>query len=332
MSETKNICLRLSSLVIGYPQKEILPPLSATVRKGEIVSVIGHNGVGKSTLLRVLAGITAPLGGSVHFGNRNIRDIGRREFALLAGYVSTDQVNAPNMRIFDLVAAGRFSHTNWIGTLTPSDVNQIKGSIDLVGLTGLAERYISEVSDGERQRAMIARVLAQNTDILILDEPTSFLDIRNRNEVLHLLHRLSREEGKTIIVSTHDLQSALSESDRIWLLTAEGITEGAPEDLVLSGELAKMFVDAHVRFRKSDGTFFTFREERGTVAVEGTGLHAQWTVRAMRRLGFRITDNTESADFLVKCSNAGEWRLHRDGTMLIFNSVYDLAGFVNENC
>lgn len=321
--------ITLDSLVIGYPGNVLLPPLNAVIARGEIVSVIGHNGVGKSTLLSILAGITTPLGGSVIFGNRRIENIGRREMALIAGYVSTSMVNAPNMRIADLVAIGRFPHTNWLGRLTVSDRQHINRAIDLVGLTKLAQRYVSELSDGERQRAMIARVLAQDTAILILDEPTSFLDIRNRNELLQLLHRLSREEGKTILISTHDLQSAIGESDKLWLLTSDGLTEGAPEDMVLSGTLAKMYAGDNVKFKRSDGTFFTERREKGVVEVEGSGLQAQWTIRALRRLGFRQPDGKSPASFIVICTTEGRWIVKRQDSQTVFTSIYDLAGYAD---
>jgi iron complex transport system ATP-binding protein len=226
MNSDISIFLKLSDLVVGYHGKALMPPMNACVKRGELVSVVGHNGTGKSTLLRTLAGVSERLSGGIAIDNIDIKEIELREFAGRVGYISTDIINAPNMTVFDLIATGRYSYTNWFGAITEHDRQVIYRSAERTGITNLIYRFINELSDGERQRSMIARVLAQDTDLLIMDEPAAFLDIRNRHEVMSLLHRLTRTDEKTIVMSTHDLQSALGESDVIWILTEEGLTAG----------------------------------------------------------------------------------------------------------
>ena len=259
MNTDNPIFVKLTELVVGYQGKALMPPLSGSIKKGELVSVIGHNGVGKSTLLRTLAGVTERLSGSIILDGIDIRAIELREFAKRAGYISTEIVTATNMTVFDLIATGRYPYTDWFGTITDLDRQVIYRSAEQTGITNLINRFLNELSDGERQRSMIARVLAQDTELLIMDEPAAFLDIRNRHEIMNLMHRLTRTAEKTILMSTHDLQSAMGESDVIWVLSENGLTCGAPEDLVLKGAFENIFSGGPVKFRKSDGNFYPVR-------------------------------------------------------------------------
>ena len=151
------------------------------------------------------------------YKGKNIYDYSRLDLAREVGYISTEIVKVSNMRVFDLVALGRFPHTNWIGKLEQKDNEHISDAIEKTSMTAFRHKYVSELSDGERQKVMIARILAQDTDIMIMDEPTAFLDIGSKFEILHLLHDLSRKSQKTIIFSTHDLHMAVSQADKIWL-------------------------------------------------------------------------------------------------------------------
>ncbi|MBE0674556.1 MAG: ABC transporter ATP-binding protein [Bacteroidales bacterium] len=331
MADSNKVALRLEDLIIGFPGRVLLPPVTLQVEKGELISVIGQNGIGKSTLLKTLAGVTPRIGGKIFIGLKDIAELERREFATAIGYISTEKVDAPNMRISDLVSIGRFSYTNWMGTLTDEDFAMIQKSLIMVGLAGMADRFVNELSDGERQRAMIARVLAQDTCLLVLDEPTAFLDIRNRYEIIHLLHDLTRSNHKSIIMSSHDLQSAIGESDRIWLLTAEGIIDGAPEDLVLNGAFDNMFLQSNIKFRKSDGNFYPAREEKGYATVTGEGLEKQWASKALRRMGFRVRDKEAGADLTILCPDGNnQWIVTLRETTYACKSIYELAKFVRD--
>jgi len=231
--------LSLNSLKIGYVsgnnKKVLLPPLNACAKNGELIAVIGRNGIGKSTLLRTLAGLQPSLGGEIIFNGKNITGYSRIDLAQNVSYISTEIVRVSNMSVYDLVALGRFPHTNWLGKINKENHEAIMDALNKTSMSGFCDRFVSELSDGERQRAMIARILAQDTGLMIMDEPTAFLDIGSKFEILNLMHLLSQKYGKTIIFSTHDLHMAISQSDKIWLVLNNGLIGGAPEDLMIEG-------------------------------------------------------------------------------------------------
>ena len=217
----ENTELSVKSLRIGYSSGKrafaILPELNASACGGELIAVIGRNGIGKSTLLRTLIGLQPALGGKIIISGKDISDYSRIELARKIGYISTEIVRVSNMSVYDLVALGRFPHTNWIGNIDRNSREAITCAIRKAGMEGFEFRPVAELSDGERQRAMIARVLAQDAEIMIMDEPTAFLDIAGRYEIIKLAYDLTRN-GKTIIYSTHDLNPALNTVDKIWLM------------------------------------------------------------------------------------------------------------------
>ena len=228
-----------------------------------------------------------------------------------------------------LFRSGRYPYTDWFGTITDLDRQVIYRSAEQTGITNLINRFLNELSDGERQRSMIARVLAQDTELLIMDEPAAFLDIRNRHEIMNLMHRLTRTAEKTILMSTHDLQSAMGESDVIWVLSENGLTCGAPEDLVLKGAFENIFSGGPVKFRKSDGNFYPVREVRGEASVTGTGMMAHWTMQTLTRAGYRISNTSPVAGMNVICEESGNrWRVNRFGEQYTFSSLYDLSTFL----
>jgi len=216
---TADILLRTEELEIGFRTAgtrniSLMSEISVNARQGELITLIGRNGSGKSTLLRSLMRLQPVLSGSILLNNRNIEDHSRREFAMLCGFVSTEAISTGNLSVYELVALGRFPYTNWIGKVRAEDRDLIDSSLERVGLMALKDKMLAEISDGERQRAMIARALAQDTDLLILDEPTAFLDLPNRYEVIKLLKDLTRQ-GKSVIFSTHDLNIVIDQVDKI---------------------------------------------------------------------------------------------------------------------
>jgi iron complex transport system ATP-binding protein len=332
MESDRPILLSLTNLDIGFPDNLLIHSINASASQGEMVAIIGHNGAGKSTLLRTIAGFHLKSGGEILISGRERSELSRRELASRVGYVSTEQVNAPDMRVYDLVALGRFSYTNWMGSLTDNDKQIVCESIRKVGLSDFIYRNIGQLSDGEKQRAMIARALAQDTSLLIMDEPTAFLDIKNRYEIIHLLRSLAASGGKTVIMSTHDLQSALRESDKIWLISEGRLEEGAPEDMVLKGSFDGIFGDSQLKFRKSDGSFNPVKEESGEVCLIGEGLFRQWTARALRRLGFRIRENIAADGIsIVIDEKRNEWILTKGEQRLTFSSIYALSAWIRKN-
>lgn len=239
--------ITLKDLSIGYRQrgnsKVVASGLSASVEAGCLTCLIGENGVGKSTLLRTLAGFQPPLSGSVLIDGRDITHCSSRELARQVSVVLTTKLDLMNMTVSEVVSLGRTPYTGFWGTLREDDRLVVERSLSMVGIGGLATRMISTLSDGERQKAMIAKALAQMTPVIILDEPTAYLDYPSKVETMRLLKRLSHETRKTVFLSTHDLDIALQAADTLWLMTpSEPLTVGAPADLAASGALQR-FID-----------------------------------------------------------------------------------------
>lgn len=326
--------LSLESVLIGYTagrrEKSILPPLTASAGKGELIAVIGRNGIGKSTLLRTIAGLQKPLGGEILYGSRKITDYSRQELARNISYISTEVVKPGNMTVYELVALGRYPYTNWMGKIDPENHEVIVDALEKCSIGEFANRLISELSDGERQRAMIARILAQDTGIMIMDEPTAFLDVSGRYEILHLMHDISRKSGKSIIFSTHDLQSATTQADKIWLVLDDTLVEGAPEDLMIKGVFDKLFNFSAVQFNSVNGTFTFRKEERGTIYVKGEGSRKYWIEKAISRAGFLPSAIRTDPYISVPADENDDYLLINNESIVSFNTAYDLVNYLSE--
>jgi iron complex transport system ATP-binding protein len=326
--------LSLDSLKIGYVsgkhENVLLPPLKACANKGELIAVIGRNGIGKSTLLRTLTGLQPSLGGEIFYSGKNIRDYSRMDLAQKVGYISTEIVKVSNMSVYDLVSLGRFPHTDWIGKIDAKNHEVIMDAIEKTGMSAFCNRFVSELSDGERQRAMIARILAQDTGIMVMDEPTAFLDIGSKYEILHLLHVLSHKSEKTIIFSTHDLHMAISQSDKIWLILDNKLIEGAPEDLMIEGAFDHLFDSSPVQFNSEHGTFSFRSEDRGSIYVDGEGILRHWTEKAINRAGFSVSKVKTIPYIIVPSWNNSKWQFSTNNSSLEFGSIYELVSWLSK--
>lgn len=331
-AQTEEI-LTVNSLIIGYrygrKKIPVLPPLGASAGKGELTAVLGRNGIGKSTLLRTITGLQKNIGGSVLIRDEDTSHYSRLKFARTVGYISTEIVKVSHMRVYDLVALGRFPYTDWTGRIDRTADGIINDSIKKAGLAGFSGRLISELSDGERQRAMIARALAQNTDILIMDEPLAFLDISGKFEVLRLMKELTAS-GKTIVFSTHDFNIAVTNADKIWLITDKGIIEGAPEDLWLTNNYECLFDYEHTGFNPEDGSFSFSTACTSDIYLEGSeGKKKNWTVKALKRNGFRISaDKTQP--FVRMLEGEKGWSLIHGDEVRNSGSLYDLLKLLRQ--
>ncbi len=325
--------LTLDSLKIGYvsgrSEKVLLPPINATANKGELIAVIGKNGIGKSTLLRTIAGLQLPLGGEILYSGKNIHDYSRIDLAQKVGYISTEIVKVSNMSVYDLVSIGRFPHTNWLGKIDGKNHNAIMNALEKTGLSGFRNRFIAELSDGERQRTMIARILAQDTGLMVMDEPTAFLDIGSKYEILHLLHLLSNKNDKTIIFSTHDLHMAVSQADKIWLIIDNELIEGAPEDLMIRGAFDHLFDSSPVKFNSDNGVFSFRSEEMGSIYLEGEGILKHWTEKAVNRAGYSVSEKLTTPYIIIPSVENKMWHLRYGESSKEFGSVYDLIRWLN---
>lgn len=328
----KGYIVELENLTIGYKKGRsgisLLEGINLEVYNGELIAVVGRNGSGKSTLLRTLCGLHEPLSGNVRLFNTLIKKYTVSDRARKMAYVSTEIVNSGHMRVKDIVALGRTPHTGWLGKLSGADKLIVMEAIDAVGLTEKQNDFIDEISDGERQRAMIARALSQDTELIYLDEPTAFLDIINRFEIFHLLHYLTRDKGKTIIFSTHDIHAALAESDGLWLIEDKKIIRGAPEDLILSGDLAAIFNKDQVQFDQENATFTIKKNYKETIGLEGhESLEKKWTVNALERLGYRVEKNKEKIPSILVRTSGEEisWILQKKSGSVELKNIYELS-------
>ncbi|MEM9040724.1 MAG: ABC transporter ATP-binding protein [Actinomycetota bacterium] len=288
--------LSTSQLASGYRarrrvERVVVPPVDLTVASGELVTLLGPNGAGKSTLLRTISGVQPAMSGGVTLLGDPLDGLGRAERARRLASVLTERVSVGQLAGYDLVALGRQPHTGWNGVLDERDHRVVADAIVAVGGAHLAERDIGELSDGERQRLMIARALAQEPAVLILDEPTAFLDVTSRIELGALLQRLAHERGLGVVCSTHDLDLALATADTVWLLDVDAhLSIGAPEDLALTGAIGTVFGTADLEFDAERGTFSRRPEIAGFAAVTGDGLPTRLCVRALTRIGYHTDE------------------------------------------
>ena len=274
----------------------VVPAVDLTVSAGELVTLLGPNGAGKSTLLRTVSGVQPAMSGSVALVGDPLDRLGRMERARRLATVLTERIAVGQLAGYDLVALGRQPHTGWNGVLHQRDHDIVADAIVAVGASHLADRDIGELSDGERQRLMIARAVAQEPAVLILDEPTAFLDVTSRIELGALLQRLAHERGLGVVCSTHDLDLALATADTVWLLDAEAdLRIGAPEDLALSGAIGQVFGTAELEFDPERGTFSRRPEVAGFATVTGEGLATRLCVRALTRIGYHADELPEGA-------------------------------------
>ncbi|TNF42605.1 MAG: ABC transporter ATP-binding protein [Bacteroidetes bacterium] len=323
------IIAETTDLAIGYRNRKrvatVMKGLTLRARHGELVALIGRNGTGKSTLLRTLAGIQPSLAGEILIEGSPLSGLGAARLPRMVSFVSTEPVALRNIRVRDVVALGRFPYTNWIGTLTKEDNEVVESALEATGIAGLAGRSIDSISDGEKQRTLVARSLAQDTGLLVMDEPTAFLDLPARYGIVSLLRRLTREKGKCVIYSTHDLDTAINEADRIWLMTSDGVSEGAPEDLMLTGRLARAFESPMVSFSVSDGTFSFVRSRETGIALEGRGKAARMTARALARCGYKTDPEASLRVTLTEGESGTEWTVTDGKSENRYRSLYDLV-------
>ena len=290
--------LTTQNLTIGYSKKAktdvIQSDLNLRLRAGELVCLIGPNGSGKSTLLRTLTGLQKPLSGKTLIDAREISKLKQREKALLISLVLTDRVDIENATVYNVVSIGRHPHSNWWGNVTDSEAVIIHEAIEMVHLEHKMHTNINELSDGERQRVMIAKALAQDTPIIMLDEPTAHLDLPNRVEIMLLLHRLAHKTDKAILLSTHELDLALQAADRIWLISTDrGVECGVPEDLVFNGSFSTAFESKSYFFNADNGNFSMNYPMTKKVWVAGDKTRMYWTLRALARAGYMVVQDAE---------------------------------------
>lgn len=230
--------IELKNLTTGYGEHIVARNINSIIPEGNLISLLGPNGVGKSTLLRTLCAFQPAISGDIIINGTSLQELTQAQLSRIISVVLTERLDVRAMTVHNLVSLGRSPYTGFWGRLDEEDERQVRQAIDQVGISKLYEREIGTLSDGELQKAMIAKALAQQTPIILLDEPTAFLDFPSKVEMMRMLHRLAHEMNKTIFLSTHDVEMALQLSDQLWLMTAEGVHSGTPDELTADGSLA----------------------------------------------------------------------------------------------
>ncbi len=254
MTKGDNILLQAKELFIGY-DNAIVEDINVSLPKGELVCLVGANGSGKSTLLKTLIGFEPPLSGKILFQDQELSLLPSKQKAKTISIALTGNNFNSDITVKEFVTLGRHAHTNLLGKLNKEDLEIIDQSIQSVGIDELKNKSINQISDGEKQKATIARSLAQKTPIIILDEPTSFLDITSKFDLLSLLKTLAKEEQKSIILTTHDLELALKLADAVWLIHDKNLQSGSPEQMVQSGLINKAFDSKTITFDQNSTSF-----------------------------------------------------------------------------
>ena len=281
---TSNMILEAVDLSIGYGEKIVSRDINLMVTKGQMVCLLGQNGVGKSTLMKTLAGLIDSLSGAITIDGKDLQSLTRFNLAKKISIVTTEKVVAPGLSVMDILMAGRYPHQGLLGNIVPEDFKQIDRAIEQTRIAYLLDKKMHELSDGQRQKVMIARALVQNGDLILLDEPTAHLDMSNRLEVMNLLKEITSEQGKTLLISTHELSLATQFSDRLWLMDfGKPIIEGTPEDLALSGELSDIYHHSAFDFDIKTGRIIASKQSLGNVTIEASSDVSFWINSAIER-------------------------------------------------
>jgi len=327
--------LRTKNLAIGYGRgkhrQDVLSHISLQAKTSQIIALIGANGTGKSTLLRTLAGLQPAHDGEIWLNSKDFNKLTPKEIAFQVSLVLTDRIQTGYITVGDLVAMGRYPHTDWKGRMAEADVKAVLGALKITGLSNLIHSDLQELSDGQKQKTMIARAMAQDGDLMLLDEPLIHLDVPSKWEIMNLLRRMAHERSKTVILATHELDLSLRMADQLWLIDEKkNLIAGAPEDLVLDGLISKVF-DSQQYFFDQDLGGFAMKSEGIKVKVTGSGSTLIWTKRALERAGYQPVNIDVGSEIVCRESNSGrQWNIRSEESSESCNSIEELIDFLKE--
>lgn len=312
--------LELKNLSIGY-EKTLFENINIESNLGEIIGVVGANGVGKSTLLKTIVGILPQKKGQVLIDGIEKNNYSIQRFSKIVGFSSTHNSFSSNLKVNEVVKIGRSPYTSLLGILKKEDYEIINNAIEQTGISTIANNEISKISDGQRQRAFVARLIAQKTNVLIFDEPTAFLDIEGKISIIDLLTKIAKKQNKLVIFSTHDLNVAINFCDKIWLMSNNKIISASPEDHIIQNNFSKLFVSNLIFFDNSNANFYVLSKEKKPIFVENKSsqLRFVWTLNLLKRCGLEHNDiSTEKIEI-----NDNNWIIY------IKNKKYEAHSFEN---
>ncbi|QII71775.1 ABC transporter ATP-binding protein [Apibacter sp. B2966] len=325
METNSNSILEFHNLSIGY-QSPVLSGINATMKKGEIILLTGKNGSGKTTLLKSIYGELPLLEGSIKIEGKNISEISLLETGKYLAVVLSKIAVSPSLRVFDLVALGRYPYKKWYQSLTKKEIEAIDDILHLLNLSRYREYNITKLSDGNLQKVMIARALVQNCPILILDEPTSHLDIANKLEIMKIIKMYAHDQGKSILFTSHDLSLGLAVADRLWFIKDDLLHTGFTEDIANRYNLYDYFVNDTIRFDYQANEYNFFKSDTSkTVRVDSNSQSAYWLKKALVKNNFVIS---EQASIQILEKDSVFYLLDKNQNEYSFTSIENLINFL----
>ncbi len=326
--------LESRNLTVGYNHHKVLADINLKANEEELICLMGLNGTGKSTLLRTLCDLQSPLEGQVMINGRALNTINAKDKATFLSVVLTERFDLGYTTVQELVAMGRYPYTNWWGRENSKDDQVTQQCLTAIGLVDLADIPLRELSDGQKQKAMIGRALAQEGKVMLLDEPLIHLDVKARREVMQLLVDTTRKLKRTVIMATHELELSTKYADKIWLLTSGGmLTSGCPEDLMLNGTITQTFGGSN-DYNPAHPSQPVFQPPiKHPWNVIGPEPHQHWTRHAIERKGWKLTDFSPNLRIEIKQHNGyPQWTLTLPDGKLNCNSIEELLNHIERLC
>jgi len=321
------------NLEIGYHQKNKLKSLITEINlhlnPGELVGIMGTNGAGKSTFLKTISKNIEPLSGNIFIDNRNIKNFDLQELSTKLSFVNNENKVAFNPKLYEYISIGRTPFAKWHNRLTEKDRIKINHAIELVNMEGFKNRKINNLSDGERQKAAIARALCQDTDTILMDEPTAFLDVKNKFEIMKLVRNLCNSEKKLIIFSTHDIDLALQFSDKLIIFNQNKCEFGSPEDLIISNKLTQLYNSESIFFEKSELRFRIKKTPNKNWKIKNNAdeFHLKLTENALRRFSLLTNLNNNNVEI---CIFNNYWEIKQNQETIKITNIENLIAKLKE--
>ena len=326
--------IELKNLSVGYTSKKdtniILKGINAKLEKGKLTCFLGRNGAGKSTLLKTILGVLDPIDGNIFISGEKLNDISANERSKKISAVLTDVVRTEHISVEEFVSLGRIPHTNWRGSLDKTDKDHIENAISICEIDDIRSKIITELSDGQLQKVNIARAICQDTDLILLDEPTAHLDVSNKFKVFEILRKLAIDYKKAIFIITHDLELAFQNADMLWVIDKNGeMQSDVTEDLLLDKKIIDSFLTSNFEFDYVSGKFLYKRESRISFQLIGNDESTYWTKQALYKNGYGVD---KKSNYTLKIDSQSKiWNLFNgEQEVNQFTSIKELITELNK--